>query len=65
MKTLSWLFKNKHYALIVIVIFAVYMASSFDVCNYPSQPEPSDKGYIFSSDWTEHLHYIRMLRSLL
>ena len=56
MKTLSCLFKDKRAAVIVIVIFAVYMASSFDVCNYPSQPEPSDKGYIFSSNWVEHLH---------
>jgi hypothetical protein len=56
MKTLPCLFKDKRSALIVIVIFTVYMTSSFDVCNYPSQPEPSDKGYIFSSDWTEHLH---------
>ena len=56
MKTLTCMLKAKHSALIVIIIFAVYMASSFDVCNYPSQPEPSDKGYIFSSSWTEHLH---------
>jgi hypothetical protein len=56
MKVPVWLSKNKSVFLIVIVIFAVYFATSFDVCNYPSQPQPSDKGFIFDSAWTEHLH---------
>ncbi len=56
MNTSIWLAKNKAAFLIVAVIFIVYFASAFDVCNYPSQPEPSDKGYIFSPGWVEHLH---------
>jgi hypothetical protein len=56
MKVPVSLSKNKSVFLIITLIFAVYFASSFDVCNYPSQPQPSDKGFIFASTWTEHLH---------
>ncbi len=56
MKTPTWLTKNKAAILIVAVILTVYFASAFDVCSYPSQPQPSDKGYIFSPGWVEHLH---------
>ena len=57
MKTSKWLQTNKAAILIIVVIFTVYIASSFDVCNYPSQPEANDKGYIFSPSWNpEHLH---------
>ncbi len=57
MQTPSWIQKNKAAVFIAAVVFVIYVASSFDVCNYPSQPEPSDKGFIFSASWNpEHLH---------
>ncbi len=40
--------------LIFAVIFAVFILSSFDVCWFPG--ETADKGFVFASNWTEHLH---------
>ncbi len=52
----TWLAKQKIPAIIFLVIFTTYIATSFDVCTYPSQPEASDKGFIFGTTWVEHLH---------
>lgn len=51
-----WLPRIASIVLIFAVILTIYIASSFDVCNYPGLPEATDKGFIFSSNWTEHLH---------
>ncbi len=56
MKRPSWQL-DKHTVIVALIILVVYFATSFDVCNYPSQPEPNDKGFIFSGSWNpEHLH---------
>jgi hypothetical protein len=56
LKNPAWLHRIASFILIVIVILAIYIASSYDICNYPGLPEATDKGFIFSSNWTEHLH---------
>ena len=56
MKVPAWLSRIIIITLIAAVILAVYVASSFDVCSYPGLSEATDKGFIFSSNWTEHLH---------
>ena len=53
-KTITKIFENKASILIFALIFTVYIISSFDVCWFPG--ESTDKGFIFSSNWTEHLH---------
>jgi len=44
------------YFLIFVVVFAVYLISSFDVCWVDVSVKGADKGFIFDSSWTEHLH---------
>ena len=44
------------YAVIFVVVFAVYLLSSFDVCWVDVPGKGTDKGFVFSSSWTEHLH---------
>jgi hypothetical protein len=44
------------YAVIFVVVFAVYLLSSFDVCWVDVPGKGADKGFVFSSSWTEHLH---------
>ncbi len=43
-------------AVIFVVVFAVYLLSSFDVCWVDVPGKGTDKGFVFSSSWTEHLH---------
>lgn len=53
-KSINILLRAKSSVLIFTIIFAVYTLSSFDVCWFPGVgPE---KGFVFSSNWTEHLH---------
>lgn len=56
MKNPAWLHRIASIALIMAIFLTIYIGSSFDVCNYPGLPEADDKGFIFSSSWTEHLH---------
>ncbi len=59
---MSWLKKNvisrffgaKSIIIIFTFVFVVYILSSFDVCYFPGAS--TEKGFVFSPDWTEHLH---------
>jgi len=53
-KTMRRILGAKSSLLIFVVIFAVFLLSSFDVCWFPG--EAADKGFVFASNWTEHLH---------
>lgn len=53
-KIAAKILENKTVLAIFIFIFLVYILSSFDVCWFPGGPQ--DKGFVFGSDWTEHLH---------
>lgn len=59
---MSWLKKNvinrlfgaKNIIIIFTFVFVIYILSSYDVCYFPG--ETTDKGFVFSPNWTEHLH---------
>jgi len=46
--------KKKTCIVLFVIVFLVYVLSSFDVCWFPG--EAQDKGFVFSSNWVEHLH---------
>ncbi|GEM_PF-3349671 len=47
---------RRSYVIIFVVVFAVYLLSSFDVCWVDVPEKGADKGFVFSSSWAEHLH---------
>ncbi len=52
---------SKHGSLITItiismIVLAVYLSSSFDLCWFSVPGKSLDKGFVFSGSWTEHLH---------
>lgn len=59
---MSWLKKNvvrrffgaRSIIIIFTFVFVIYILTSFDVCYFPGAT--TKKGFIFSPDWTEHLH---------
>lgn len=53
-KTVTKILKTKVSMALVAIVFLVYVFSSFDICWFPSGSQ--DKGFVFSSNWTEHLH---------
>jgi hypothetical protein len=53
-KTFVEISKTRSSILIFAIILAVYILSSFDVCWFPGKG--LDKGFVFSSNWAEHLH---------
>jgi hypothetical protein len=55
-KTFSKLSSTKSVTIIIVAIFLVYILSSFDVCWVDVPGKGTDKGFVFSPGWTEHLH---------
>ena len=53
-KIISKILKTKISILIFVIIFFIYILSSFDVCWFSG--EAPDKGFVFSPNWEEHLH---------
>ncbi len=55
-RMLAQISKSRTIILIFAIIFAVYLFSSFDVCWFTVPRKSIDKGFVFGSGWTEHLH---------